>query len=254
MERMSLELTILGCSGSGPAPGNPASGYLVRSASTSVWLDTGPGTFMALGEHIDPAQVDAVTISHLHADHSSDFLGFSHYIAYRNTPPRPIPVFLPPGGVATFAAYLGAGPGHAFFDVFDLEELAGPAERRVGDITLTFAPAEHSVPTNAVRCESGQRTLTFSGDTGPGGGFAALATGSHVVLSEAGLNPPSPGEGPQHHLSGSDAGRIARVAGAGRLILTHLAPTLRAEDIHAAAAAEFPGEILLAEPGMVVAI
>ncbi len=251
---MTLQLTVLGCSGSGPAPGAPASGYLIRSSTESIWADAGSGTFHELSRHLDPADLSAVTISHLHADHSVDFLGYFHYVAYRCTLDRPIPVFLPPGGIARFAAYLQAGQEHALHRVFVLEEMEGETSRRVGDVTLRFAPAHHSAPTNAVRFESGGRSLVFSGDTGPGGGFEHLAQGADVALCEAGLGEPPAGGTPQHHLSGADAGRIAERARVGRLILTHLAPTLPPEDIRAAAAEEYSGPIVLAEPGMHVAV
>ncbi len=251
---MSLELIVLGCSGSGPAPGTAASGYLVRSATTSLWVDAGTGTFMELSKYLDPADVDAVAISHLHADHSVDFLGFFHYVAYRTTPAQPIPVFLPPGSVAKFAAYVDAGPDHALFRMFSFEELDEPAVRRVGDLTLRFAPADHSAPTNALRVEHDGRALVYSGDTGPGGGFPALAAGADVMLSEAGLSTLEPDATFSHHLSAGQAGRIAAAGGVGRLILTHLAPTLSPRDVRAAAAAEYSGPIDVATPGMHVAV
>lgn len=251
---MSLELVVLGCSGSGPAPDTPASGYLVRSSTTAVWLDAGTGTFMELAKHLDPASVDAVAISHLHADHSVDFLGFFHYIAYRKSAVRRIPVFLPPGAIERFAAYLGAGSDHAFFHVFELEEIGERASRSVGDLELRLAPADHSVPANSIRIDGAGRSLTYSGDTGIGGDVVYLASGADVLLCEAGTAPHmSAGQSP-HHLTGSEAGRIAADAGVGRLILTHLAPTLTPQEIRNAASAEFPGPIEVASPGMRVAV
>ena len=251
---MTLRLDVLGCSGSGPAPGVPASGYLVRSEKAAIWMDAGTGTFMELAKRLDPAELTAITISHLHADHSVDFLGFFHYVAYRNRPPRPIPVFLPPGGIARFADYLDAGAGHAFWEVFDLAEIVDPVVHAVADVEIRFGLGRHSVPSIVVRVDSGGSSLVFSGDTGPGGALPEFAGDADVLLCEAGRNESDADEGPQHHLSGADAGRIAAEAGVRRLILTHLAPTLLADDIRAAAAAEYPGPIVLAKPGLQVAV
>ena len=184
---MSLELTILGCSGSGPAPGAPASGYLLRSETTSVWMDAGTGTFMALAEIMDPAALDAVVISHFHADHCADFFGFFHYVAYRGLTAPQIPVFVPTGGKAKIGGFLDAADDHPVWRVLDVDEVEDGGVRHVGEMTLLFAAAAHSVPTNAVRIESGRSSLAFSADTGLGGGFPWLASKADVALVEAAL-------------------------------------------------------------------
>lgn len=251
---MTFELIVLGCSGSGPSPEGPASGYLVRSATTAIWLDAGTGTFMALTRWVDPASLDAVVISHLHADHSADVFGLFHYLAYRLGTVSGLPLLVPEGAVAKLAAFLDAGPDGVFCTTFSPREVGGGDVVEVGDLTLRFAAAEHSVPTNAVRVEHAGRSLVYSGDTGPGGGFAALAGGADVVLCEAGLDEPREAAAFQLHLSGAEAGAIAERAGAGRLILTHLAPTLPGEDVAAAARAEFSGPVLVATPGLQIEI
>ena len=58
-----MELTVLGSSGGCAAPGNPASGYLITHGDTTIWCDAGSGTFMALMELMDPADVDAIVFN-----------------------------------------------------------------------------------------------------------------------------------------------------------------------------------------------
>ena len=101
---MTFSLTILGCNGSGPAPDGPASGYLVRTAKTSIWLDAGTGTFMELTKHLDPAEIDGLVITHIHADHSADVFGLVHYLAYRVRRPMKIPFFAPRGAADSCGA------------------------------------------------------------------------------------------------------------------------------------------------------
>ena len=74
-----LTLTVLGCSGSYPGPGQACSGYLVRSGGTTVWLDAGTGTLANLQLHVGLDQVDAIVLSHQHPDHWSDIDNF--YVA-----------------------------------------------------------------------------------------------------------------------------------------------------------------------------
>ena len=41
-------LTVLGANGAYPTAGRPAAGYLVSAGGAALWMDAGPGTFMAL--------------------------------------------------------------------------------------------------------------------------------------------------------------------------------------------------------------
>lgn len=246
---MTFELVVLGCSGSGPDPEGPASGYLVRTERTAVWVDAGTGTFMALTEHMDPGALDAVVLSHLHPDHCVDVFGLLHYLAFRLGTVAGLPLLVPEGGVEKLAAFLGADTNDAFFTTFAPQEVGDGDTVAVGDVTLRFAAATHSVPTNSVRVEHAGRSLAYSGDTGLGGGFPELAHGADVVLCEAGLGEPREATGYQYHLSGGEAGALAYGAGAGRLILTHLAPTLTAREIADAAQAAFGAPVLVAAPG-----
>lgn len=251
---MTFTLTILGCNGSGPAPDGPASGYLVRSATTSIWLDAGTGTFMELTKHLDPAVIDALVLTHIHADHSADVFGLVHYLAYRVRQDIRIPFFAPDGAAASLAAFLAAGTDHPFHHVLESHVVTNNETHVVGDVTLRFSPTVHSVPANAVRMEHGDRVFVFSGDTGLGGGFADLAKGAHLIMAEAGLTGPrGPGVFPLH-LSAAEAGEIANTAGAERLVLTHVASTKSSHDVHDEASAEFDGETIVAQPGLVLEV
>lgn len=65
----ALSVTVLGSAGTFPQVDNPCSGYLVRTPSTTIWVDAGPGTFAALQGHVALADVDAIVLSHEHPDH-----------------------------------------------------------------------------------------------------------------------------------------------------------------------------------------
>ena len=188
---VTLTLDVLGSCGSGPSLVAPASGYLVRSETTAIWLDAGTGTFLELARRIDPTDLAAAVISHMHADHCSDLFGWFHHLAYIRKLDRAIPVLLPPGGRRRIEEFLGqSGPSDPLHQVLDLTEVADGEDVQIGDLLLRFAYADHSVPGIATRIEHNGATLVFSGDTGPGGGFAALAEGADVVLCEAGLSGP----------------------------------------------------------------
>jgi ribonuclease BN (tRNA processing enzyme) len=69
-----LRLTVLGSATPYASVDNPCSGYLVSSGGTRVWVDAGSGTLAQLQQHVRLDELDAIWISHLHADHSADLL------------------------------------------------------------------------------------------------------------------------------------------------------------------------------------
>ena len=66
---MSFTLTVLGSSGTYAGAQGACSGFLVRSADTTVMLDAGPGTLGNLQQHVALDALDAVVLSHCHPDH-----------------------------------------------------------------------------------------------------------------------------------------------------------------------------------------
>jgi ribonuclease BN (tRNA processing enzyme) len=244
-----MQFHVLGSAGSYPMQGRPASGYLLVAGDTRVWVDAGPGTLMALLDVMDPGTLDAVIISHVHPDHCSDLFGYFHYMAYGPSGRVPVPVFLPEGAADRLAAFVGAGAEHPFHVVFDFVTVGEGDAVTLGDLTLRFAAADHSVPAVCVRAEADGRSWVYSGDTGPGGGLARLAEGASVLLCEATYQGTAAERPTVHHLTASMAAGIARDAAAERLFLTHIAPTLDPTVSLAEAEAVLGRAVAPAEPG-----
>ena len=114
-----MKLTILGCSGSGPGPKSPASSYLVEHDGFRLLLDLGNGAFGPLQGHCDPGSIDAVFLSHLHADHCLDVAPFVVWHRYSGPKSRSlVPLYAPVGAERRLAlAYDLDGDG--LTDVFD---------------------------------------------------------------------------------------------------------------------------------------
>lgn len=244
-----MRLTVLGSAGSFPAAGRPGSGFLVSEGATSFMVDAGPGTFLALAERMDPGDLDGIVITHTHADHCSDLYALFHYLAYGPGGTSPMPVFLPQGGPEVLGGLFAGDPDHPFFEVLDFHEVADD-EVALGAMTLRFAPTDHSVPTVGVRIEDGDKSLVYSSDTGPGGGVSALAGFADVLLCEATFQGDRPSDGFQQHLTAAEAGKMASAVGVGRLVLTHLPPSLDPAVSIAEASAAFARPVLFAEPDL----
>jgi ribonuclease BN (tRNA processing enzyme) len=247
-----VKLTVVGCSGSYPGPDSPASCYLLEAddASGRTWrvlLDLGSGALGALHTYLDPLSVDAVLLSHLHADHCLDLSGYYVMRKYHPTGHQPrIPVWGPEGTADRMArAYdLPADPG--MHHEFDFREWTGPVQ--IGPFAVTPVPVAHPVPAFGLRVSADGATVAYTGDTGPTPALDDLARDVDLFLAEASFrsvdaNPP------ELHLTGADGGLVAKRAGVKRLVLTHVPPWHDPEDALAEAVAVYDGPIALARAG-----
>lgn len=256
-----MKLTVIGCTGSMSGPEGPASSYLVQGtapgadgtpATTSVLLDLGPGAMGRLLAHLDPAHLDLIALSHLHADHMVDMIGMHVYRRWYPGGELPVvPVLAPAGGVARLRGAGGDGDDENF-DEFAFTDLADGFRHEVGCLTLDFFAVEHPVEAYAVRvtgpaeADPGRRvSLAYTGDTDACDGVVEAARGVDLLLSEAAFQ-----EGRDAvrgiHLTGLRAGEAARDAGAARLVLTHLQPWNDAAVTAAEAASAYAGPVELA--------
>jgi len=109
-------------------------------------------------------------------------------------------------------------------DTFVWHDIAEGDRVEIGPMALTFSRTEHPPETLAVRVDAHGRSLGYSADSGPGWSLTALGPGLHLALCEATFL--QDGEGTVPHLSARQAGATARAAGAERLLITHLWPTI----------------------------
>ena len=242
-------LTVLGSSGGSPTRTNPASGYLLTSGATSIWLDAGTGTFMALAGYMDPGTLSAVVISHIHVDHCSDLFGLYGYLAHGPSGNVPIPVYVPLGAAEHLSAFVRAGEGHVFQTVFELTEVVPGDEVDVAGTKIRFGKAIHPVPALVTRVETGDAVVTYSGDTGPGSDLTALATDADLLLCEAYIAGERAADTYPYHLTAAEAGSAAKAARVRRLVVTHLATDIDPATAVVEAKAAFGGPVDSATPG-----
>ena len=233
-----MRLTVVGCSGSGPGPTSPASCYLVEHDGFRLVLDLGNGAFGPLQSYVDPGEVDAVFLSHLHADHCLDIAPFVVWHRYAMTGARRrVPLYAPVGADRRLAlAY--SDDGDPLTDVFDFV-FVGPGSFTIGPFEVTTARTAHPVECYAIRLSVGGRSLVYTGDTGPCQGVVELARGADVLLAEA-AHPQVEGLPGGLHLTGRQAGEHAGAAGVGRLLLTHVPAWVDRIGQLAAASSVFP--------------
>lgn len=251
---MTARLTVVGCSGSYPGPDSPASCYLLEAEqagrTTRILLDLGNGALGQLHHYVDPLTIDAVFLSHLHADHCLDLCGYYVMRKYHPTGAQPrIPVWGPSDTAGRMArAYdLPVDPGMS--EEFDFRTHGEPVE--VGPFLVETVPVAHPVEAYALKVTVGGRTLVYSGDTAACPALTALATSADVLLCEASFRDADDNP-PDLHLTGSECGSTASTAGVGRLVLTHVPPWHDAQVALAEARTTWQGPLDLATAGMVI--
>lgn len=244
-----MRLTVVGCSGSFPGPDSAASSYLVEAEGHRILLDLGSGALGPLARHMSIYDVEAVLISHLHADHFFDLCGL--YVARRYHPdgrlPR-IPVYGPHGiGRRLTEAYgLDRSPG--MNEEFDLREWEDGASYDVGPLRVTVARVAHPVESFAMRVEHEGRVLVYSGDSGASDALVEIARDADLFLCEAGFLD-SPDNPTGLHLTGREAAEHASRARARRLVLTHVPPWHDPMRTLAEAGPAYEGGVEIARPG-----
>ncbi|HVS28731.1 MAG TPA: MBL fold metallo-hydrolase [Solirubrobacteraceae bacterium] len=261
-----MRITVLGKSPSWQDADGACSGYLIEQGDTTVLLDCGNGVFSKLRRFRDYCQVDAIVVSHLHADHFLDLIPFAYALTYA---PRqqPVPVdrwpgteeparpqlHAPSGAGEVFRRVCGAwGSEELIEDAFDLHEYEPADVLQLGPLRVRFCVVPHYLPTHAIEFadNNGGGRFTFGADSSPTDALIEFADGTDLLMIEGTLPRPER-SGMRGHLTPAEAGDHGRRAHAGRLVITHISDEL--DELWARAQAEqaFGGRVDVASEGAV---
>jgi ribonuclease BN (tRNA processing enzyme) len=236
----------------------------VEADGYSLLLDCGNGVFSKLRRVRDYVEVDAVLISHLHADHFLDLVPFSYALTYAprqqpvpvagwpgtSTPARP-ELYAPVGAAEMFRAVVGCWGAEDLIDnAFSLREYDGPDQLTVGPFAVRFCEVPHFIRAFAVELSVGTARFTYSADCSPNEELISFARGTDLLLIEATLPRPER-TGDRGHLTPSEAGEHARLAGARAVALTHFSDELDPEWARAEATRAYGADVALAHDGAV---
>lgn len=227
-----LRLTVLGCSTAVPDPATPTAGFLVEWGTTALLLDVGQGVVRNLQKILDPRDLAAIVIGHMHADHYLDVAALRYLYPWGEPAEQPLAIHLPPGGRARFDALATAISERAGFfdDAFDAIEYDPAAELTVGDLRVRFLRGRHYVPAWGVIVTAPDGTrLAYTGDSGPAQSVVDAVRGADLLLVEAALCDPRHDDPERGHLTPEEALDLARSAGVRSAMLVHYAPARRGE-------------------------
>jgi ribonuclease BN (tRNA processing enzyme) len=202
------------------------------------------------------SQVSHIFLSHLHPDHTGEFVSFLFATKYPQTYRRRTPFqVVAAKGMHNF--YEGL---HAVYkewielepDLMKIIELDNHGhDQFVDDIflvnTLPMCHIESSIGYRVTTADG--TSVAYSGDTDFCENAVALARDADILICESSLPDAMKVEG---HLTPSLAGRIAMEAGVKKLLLTHFYPECDSADIEAECRKTYDGPLVLARDLMVV--
>ena len=237
-------LTVLGSCGAWPEAGRACAGFLVEYDGFRVVLDLGYAALPRLLEHCPQGEVDAVVVTHQHPDHCVDVSGLARVRYYEAPDAPPVPLHCTPGTLDVLRA-LEPNPDPA--DVFAVHDLASTT--RIGPFDVVTVELPHFQTNLGVRLSAPGLTVAYTGDSGPSPELRRLAEGADVFISDATYQGAPVSD---YLMTAAEAARAAR--GARRLVLTHFWPgSDRAVSVREAEA-EFDGEVIAADEGLVLSL
>ena len=204
-----MRLTLLGVYGPFPAPGKGCSSYLVEDGDTRILLDCGSGSLSRLlAIRPGPLMLDAIVLSHLHADHAGE-IDLYRYLLEFGQGSAPLLVLSPE-------------IERLDYPVFRPVRVADGTELMIGSLTLRFSKMQHAVLTMGVRITDKRgRSLFYTGDSGWFDGIADAAKNADLLLSDACLFDRSNPNALKNHMTVSEVMTLRAQARCARAVLTH---------------------------------
>ena len=245
-----MELTLLGtgCPSVDHKRFGPSN--LVSTKKTKILVDCGSGITQRLHElKVSSADIDALLFTHLHSDHAVDLyqLIISSWHSYRV---KPWKIYGPKGTKKFVKKIMDAWAderklrisyeARASVKAFDIEviEFKSIGNLKIKDIKIKYFEVDHKPVKFAYGfCFTNKnKKLTISGDTKPCENLMKYAQKSDVLLHEVFI------EGEileinkmrtqktlhnvqSYHTTSSEVGKVAFIARAKKLVLTHFVPT-----------------------------
>ncbi|MCW3489597.1 MBL fold metallo-hydrolase [Dethiobacter alkaliphilus] len=214
-----MQLTVLGCFGPYPRAGQSCSGYLVQEGDSAVLLDCGNGVLSRLRYYIEPWNLDAVVLSHLHSDHVSDMMiiRYAMMVKRYQEPGPALKVYAPADPQSEYDRL-------AYKDFVATYPVTEDTCLRLGNMEITFSKGAHPVLSHLITIQSGEKKLVYSGDTEYFPEMSQRIKGADLFLCEANYLREDIQKGHVNHLAAYQAANAALEGEVKRLVLTHHHP------------------------------
>lgn len=237
-----FQVTILGSGGCIPTHTRNAPGYHIMTENMQALVDCGPGTLRQMVKaDLDYRTLDAVFITHTHADHVSD-LGYLLQVlkaSPNHSRDTPLRVFGPRGFRVFMEAHILPWVGTVPFEMITAEV---QPEQTLFGMTLHTMATLHSRSSVAYGFRHTDVHVVFTGDTGFTPDLIPFCHGAALLIADCAFSDDQEGEG---HMNPRTCATLARESRVKHLCLSHLNLPSGANPISSCRTA-FDGTITLA--------
>lgn len=254
-----MKIIILG-SGTGiPLSYRASPSLAVFTGDNPVLFDMGPGSLRQLARiGVHHSRIEKIFITHFHPDHTADLVHFLFVTRDPGVLENRNPFTITgPVGIETFIRKLRDVYGR-WLDIPEsimrIEELDihKPETRSYDGYEIISRPVIHTPSSLAYRINGkAGESVVYSGDTAFCDGIVDLARGCDLLVLESSF---PEGEAVEGHLTPSEAGRIASLAGVKKLLVMHFYPEALGSDIAGECRKAYKGELILGRDMLAISI
>lgn len=237
-----MKLRVIGFWGAFPGVQAATSCYLLEEDGFRILIDAGSGSAAQLQQYLSLDNLDAVIVSHFHHDHIADLgvLTYSRAVGFAlgNTK-TPLRIYGPEEDVEHLNPYSRKGT--------EIDTYAAGETLTIGPFSFQFQRTKHPVSCYAMKITSAKSkfAIVYTADTAFSTDIAEFAENCSLMIAETsfyeGQDAASFG-----HMTSTEAGKLARIAGAEELMLSHLPHFGDHQQLLHEAEEEFSGKIFLA--------
>lgn len=240
-----MKLTVIGFRGGYPGPNEATSTYLLEKEDYKVVLDFGSGGLLKIQNYINVTEIDAVVLSHYHADHIADIGVLQHALL----------VEAQLGRITKSTPIYGHNENESEFNKLTDDYTEGviynPADKlHIGPFEITFLKTNHSVPCFGMRITDGKKTIVYTADTGYQKEWIDFSKNADLLIADANLYD-NQKELDIGHMTSTQAAQIASEGNIETLLLSHLPQYGNNQDLVTEAQHIFNGKVFLAKEGLI---
>lgn len=241
-----MKIQVLGYYGGYPYAGHGTSSYLISEGDFHLLLDCGSGALMALEKVFDPLKLDAVIISHYHADHQADIGVLQYYYQLKTGDKKksPLPIY---GHKKDFEHFKALTFGQITQGIaYD------PTKKlNLGPLVISFCQTIHPVVAYAMRIESqiDGKVLSYTADTRYFSDLTNFIKNSDLLIADTNFSADKVGE--LWHMTSTQSAKLGLEGHVKSLLLSHLPQEVDHQQILKEAQSKAPQlSILLAQQNL----